>query len=83
MPEADNFRAKEKRIDEGQGGIVALVVSFALEMKGLTEGFMTMNLDYGSMQANGVIHGGRSPGAGSDGMAAMVLLFLYYRQMFG
>lgn len=47
------------------------MVSFALEMKGLTEGFMAMNLDYGSMQANGVIHGGRSPGAGSDGMAAM------------
>jgi len=31
---------------------------------------------YGSTQANGVIHGERSTGVGSEGMIEMVLLFL-------
>jgi len=32
-----------KRIAEGQEGIIAFVISFVLEMKGLTKGFMAMS----------------------------------------
>jgi len=45
------------------------VISFVLEMKELTEGFMAMSFlycYYGGIQANGVMHEERSAGVGSD-----------------
>ena len=50
----------------------------------MTEEFMVMSFIYyyyGSTQANGVTHGERSAGVGSDGMIEMVLLS-FYRLMF-
>jgi len=49
---------------------MALVISFLPELKGLMEGFIVMIclFNYGGTQANGVIHGERSTGVGSDGM---------------
>jgi len=47
---------------------MALVISFVLELEGLTEGVIVMSFHYGGTQANGVIHGERSTGVGSDGM---------------
>jgi len=58
---------------------MVLVISFVLEMKGLTEGFVVASFlcyYHGSTQANGVIHRERSAGVGSDGMTEIDLLFL-------
>ena len=59
---------------------MALVISFVLEMKGVTEVFMVISFlyyHYGGMQANGVIREGRSTGVGGDRMIEMILFFLY------
>jgi len=64
---------------------MALVISFVLELKTLTEVFMIMSSLYyyrGSAQVNGVIHGERSTRVGSDRMIEMASLFLY-RLVFG
>lgn len=69
----------------GQGGIIALVISFVMEMEGLTEVFTVIFFLHhydGGTQANGFIHGERSTGVGSDRIGEMVLLS-YYRLMFG
>jgi len=48
----------------------------------MSESISLYFIDYGSTQANGVIHGKKSTGVESDGMIETVLLFLYYRPMF-
>jgi len=64
---------------------MAVVISFVLEKKGLTEGFIAMSFPqyyYAGLQENGAMKKKRSPGMGGYRMIEMVLLFLY-RLMFG
>jgi len=44
--EADSCQREEKPIDEGQGETIDLVISFVLELKGLTEGFMIISFQH-------------------------------------
>jgi len=62
------------------------MTSFVLGMKGLTEGFTALSFLYyhhRGTQANGVIHGERPTGVGSDRMTEMVLLFRYRLMLVG
>ena len=54
--------------------------SFVLGPKELTKGFMVMHsiyYDYGSSQTNGVIHGEKLTGVGSDRTIEMTLFQIY------
>jgi len=83
LTKVDELVVREgKRIVDGQGQRVALIISFILELRRLAEGFIVMfslYYCYRSTQANGATHAERPTGMGSDGMIEMVLLFLYYR----
>jgi len=80
LMEADSCQRPGKQLD-GPREIIALVVSFILELKGLTQGFMVRFSHHKyprGTQANGTVHEERSTSVGSDGMIETVLLFLYY-----
>jgi len=80
LTEADSCQRYGKWIDQAQGGIMALVISFVPEWKGLTKGFMIISFlsyHHGGTQANGSCVRKRPAGVGSDRMIEVVLLFLY------
>ena len=81
LTKVDELVVREgKRIVDGQGQRVALIISFILELKRLAEGFIVMlslYYCYGSTQANGATHVERLTGMGSDGMIEMVFYYSY------
>ena len=75
--EVDSCQSRWKPIVVRVDGrwIILLVVSFVLELKGLTEGFMIMSCLYTEVSwQNGVIHGEKSTSVGSDRMAEIALI---------
>ena len=62
-------------VTEGQGSKIPSVIPFVVESKGLAEDFIVRSFlyyYYGSLLANGVIHGEKLVGVRSDGMIKAV-----------